>query len=323
MIDWEASYGAGWIRRFAAAPLFEAGSSLLASAALCWQGRYGAGRVVGAAAGDLASEMKEFSRYWREQALGWTANLLCEDGGQVNFYLRRFADRRSFSMAHDAAALKHPMAARRIVQFVLEAAEDRLRGIAESGDRSHGYKEARRWEDRIETLGETSLGVPPRPELDDAQREALERFAVFRMCESLASCAESFLRHGRGRDWYKKEAPKAEKAWDAEAERFRGLAKDSYRRFAACAPEDERAAILSVRDDALPYHEFSDAHYGGRTADAQAEAIYALFISLTLRTVGAHADWDARVLGRAIKAAGIDMKTLGSGTKALPERASR
>lgn len=325
---WASRYGSGWIRRFGASPAFEAGASLLRSAARLWQGRYGAGRLVGREALELASRMADLGQHWHESAVYWTAGLLPEGavGRRSGYLLGKFRDRRSFRLADDAPEIKHPDGARRLVQAVLEMASDRIRIIRESGRDVGDYgKDAELWEDRFEKLGETSLGVLPAPPLSEEGRRALEEFAVYRACEGFCASGGNVLAfHGHWSD-RNRQRPKEADEWLAYESRFRALARQAYERFVNGPGLDtaEYAALLAVRDDAIPYLEFAEFHHYDAEDQRGATLIAAFYVSLMLASIGADigAEWNETMLGKILKAANI--KKLPPAPKALPEPADR
>ena len=320
---WIPRYGGGWIRRFSAAPVFGASASLLRGAAMLWRGRYGAGRVVGAEANQLGGVMRDLAQHWTEAAANWTARLLPEEavGTDGGYLLVKFRDRRRFSLADGVAPVQHPEAARRLVQAALETSTDRLEAIRASGRDVGDYgKDADRWEDRFEALGETSLGIPPRVPLSEEGRLAIERFAAYRACEGLAASAGNvYAFHGHWRDADRKRPVQAD-AWIAHQKRFREKAAKAYHAFAAGPGPlpDETQALLSVRDDAIPYLEFAEFHSYGEADRNGAALIAALHISLVLASADPPAAeaWSDEVLTPAMKAAGV--KRLAPPPKTLP-----
>lgn len=317
---WEQRIGSGWIRRYGASPAFEAGAVLLAGAARLWIGRYGAGRLVGQEALGLSSRMWDLGQHWREAAVNRTATFLPPEAtlGNGGYLLAKFRDRRTYRPKNETAPAKHQSAARCLAQAALTMASDRLQIIRETGRDVGDYgKDANLWEDRLEKLGETSLGLPPDAPLSSTGRTELESYAVYRACEGFAASVASILNLRENRDRTGHIAAGVE-TWSGHSCRFGKLAEKAYAAFARDRPDGaETAALLDARDDAMPYVEFGEFHYHDATDMRGAAAIAALYVSLLLWSLGADAaaDWDGEMLARTLAAVGI--KKLPAPRKAL------
>ncbi|WKZ29337.1 MAG: hypothetical protein QY323_01245 [Patescibacteria group bacterium] len=306
-IDWEAHYGSGWIKRFSAAPAFEAGASLLRGAGLLWIGRYGQGRVVGTSASNLASQMRDLGEHWRAAGLRWTATLLSERGldGDSAYLLHKFHDRRRYQC--EGAPHKHPNAARRLTQAALVMASDRLEIIRASSKRLGGtHNDADLWEDRFETMGETALGTPPHPPFSASEQQALERYAIYRTCEGLTHTAAGII-GARGEFQSGGKTEKASKPWYEITDHFTKKAKCAYEAFAHDASHDpsEHVPLMSVFDTSIPYSEFYERHYSSDAAVYGAAAVIALYVGLLL--AAANDEENPLDTRNTFKKAGLDL----------------
>ncbi len=308
-IDWEARYGSGWIRRFSAAPVFEAGASLLCGAALLWKGRYGQGRVVGKSARALASSMRDLGEHWRTAGLRWTATLLTDYGlsHDASHLLFTYRDRRGCSPS-EGGVRKHPHAARRLAEAALTMGSDRLSLIRDTSKALGGtHNDADTWEDRFEALGETPLGTPPDPPLSASERKTLEQYAIYRTCQSLASMAAVIISSGGDRR-LDQHAPDASKPWHDASSEFARRAKATYEAFVHDETHDssEREPLLAALDTASPDISYS-RHYADNTAIHGAAAVVALYVNLLLHAAGdAENPLDTRA---AFKNAGLKLST--------------
>ena len=269
--------------RFMDAPAFEEAGVLLAAAGNLWQGRYGRGRVHGAALRQTGATLLDAGYSRRESGLGWSAHAFPDTDGDLHHLLHSFREKRHYGSFDERGGVKHPLAARRLVAAAASMVERRLQVMRGGVDAlKHDYdlpKEIRRWEDLLEVLGDGPSGQPPEPALPREAVAVLEDRAVFRLGEGLCATARSIVLYAKDfRDW-KHDGPPS--PWELAGRAFAAEASASYRRFATWPglDSDETAALLEVEDKTSPYVPFADRHYAPATAVRQAEEAIAVLIA--------------------------------------------